>query len=87
MHGQHRDAVLSSFTPADGDLAVVEVQVLHAQAQGFREAEAGAVEQARHETWDAFHVLKDAYHLRARKHQRQALWLFCSNEGTEGIEV
>ena len=43
--GQHHDPVLAALALAHDDGAAVEVDVLHAQAQPFEQAHAGAVEQ------------------------------------------
>ena len=47
--GEHGDAVLRPFAVADGDLAHLKVHVLDSEADAVHEAQAGAVEQARHE--------------------------------------
>src|ERR1700757_4196199 len=40
---KHRDAVLRTFAVAHEDLAALEIDVLHAQAQRLHDAQAGAV--------------------------------------------
>lgn len=42
---QHRDAVLAALAVADQQLAALELDVLDAQAQPFKQANAGAVQE------------------------------------------
>ena len=45
---EHGHAFPHSFAFADGDLAIAEIDVLHAEAKAFEQAQAAAVEQVRH---------------------------------------
>ena len=42
---QHGDPVFLSFTTADGDLPGPQIDILHAQTQGFQQSQARPVEQ------------------------------------------
>ena len=43
------DAVFAAFTVADGDLVVMEIDIFDAKRKAFRDAEARAIEEERHE--------------------------------------
>ena len=43
---KHGDPVLEAFAVPDNDRAALEVDILHAQAAAFHDAQTGAVEQA-----------------------------------------
>jgi hypothetical protein len=53
-------------------LAPNEVEVHHAQAEGLEEAQAGAVEERRHQAVVALELPQDGAHFVARHHDRQA---------------
>jgi hypothetical protein len=57
--GKNGPAVLTTFPVADVDLARLEVQILHAEPQGFREAQARPVEQLGDEAVRPAHLAED----------------------------
>ena len=68
-HGrQHRPAVSPALPPTHHDLAAVEVDVLHAQLQALEQAEAGAVEERRHQPSRAGEPRQHGRHLLAAEH-------------------
>ena len=53
--GQHRGAILVALAAPHEDLVAAEVDVLDAQAAALEQAQAGAVEQGRHQARHALH--------------------------------
>ena len=66
--GQHRHPILVALAVADDDLVRREVDVLHAQATAFQQAQARAVQQERHEPGHAVEPLQDGADLVPRQH-------------------
>ena len=73
--GQHRHAVLIPFGVAHEDGAALAVQVLHAQTEGLRQAQAVAVEQLRQQLMDAGELGDNAVHFFFGEHGRQIVRL------------
>jgi hypothetical protein len=70
--GEHGDPVLPAFSLADGDLAAVEVQVLHAEGEGFQEPQPAAVEQGRHQPGHALQPVQQSADLLSREDHGEA---------------
>ena len=68
---QHRHPILVALAVADDDLVRREVDVLHAQATAFQQAQPRAVQQERHEPWHAVEPLEDGADLVPRQHDGQ----------------
>lgn len=74
--GENGDAVLCAFSVADEDDMLVEVEVLHAEADAFHEAEAGAVEEFGHQLVGAGEAGDDAEDLFVGEDGGEALGAF-----------
>ena len=61
--GQDGHAVLSTFAVADGDGAVVEIQVFDPQAHAFHQAETRAIQQSGHQLAHTRHLSRESLHL------------------------
>ena len=71
---QHDDAVLAALAVAHDDHLADEIDILHAQADAFEQAHAGAVQEPRQQAGDALaHVREQRLHLELREHDRNAL--------------
>jgi hypothetical protein len=77
---------LFSLAIADGDGAVVKIQVLDPQAQTFHQPQAGAVEQPGHEQAHAGEVGKNAVDLVSGQDGGQA-FRFLGAQGINGAQV
>ena len=75
LHGgrEHRDPILGALAVPDDDEVRREVDVLDAEARAFEQAQAGAVEEQRHETGNAVEVLEDGPDLVAGHDDGQVL--------------
>ncbi len=74
--GKDGDAVFGAFAVADDNLVLGEVDVFHAQAEAFVEAEAGAVEDLDDEEGDAGELVQDALDFCTGEDDGEALGLF-----------
>jgi hypothetical protein len=81
--GQHRHAVLAALAGAHRDLVAVEVHVLHAQAQGLQEAQAGAVQEQGQEAGRPVEPVDDGLHLLAGQHRRDPLGILGPHDVVE----
>ena len=68
---QHGGAILVPLAVADGELARREVNMLHAQATAFQQPQPRAIEQDRHQPWDAIEALEDGADFLAGQHHGQ----------------
>ena len=84
---QHRDAVLGALAVPDDDEVRREVDVLDAQVRGFEKAEAGAIEEQRHEARHALELLEHGPDLVTREHDGQPLRPAGANEIVEPRQV
>lgn len=78
--GEGGDAVLFAFAIADGEGFVFKVDVFDAQAQTFHEAQAGAIENLRHEFVQPIHPVDDADDLFAAEDGGEAFGSFGGGE-------
>lgn len=74
--GEDGDAVFGAFAVADDDLVLGEVDVFHAQAEAFVEAESGAVEDLDDEEGNPGELGQDALDFCAGEDDREALGFF-----------
>ncbi len=81
--GQHRHAILGAFAGAHRDLVAPEVHVLHPQAQGFEQPQAGAIQEQRREARGSVERVDDDLHLRAGQHDRDALGILGPHDVVE----
>jgi hypothetical protein len=84
---QHRDPVLVALAAADHDLVGGEVNVLDAEPAALEHAEAGAVEQAGHETRHAVEPLEQGTDLIAGKDDGQPLRALGAHDAGEPGKV
>ena len=68
--GQHGDSVFLAFAFADRDLEPVEVDVFDTEAEALQDSQTGTVQQGRHDSVGAGHVLQDAVCFLAGEHDR-----------------
>ncbi len=85
--GQHGDAVLLPFAVPDEQLVGAEVDVFGPQAQGFEQAQAGAVEQRRDQEIGAGEALQDLAHFGAAQDDWQALGGFGARDVLQPAEL
>jgi hypothetical protein len=71
--GQQGDAVLRALAVADDEMALAEVDVLDPEAEAFQQSEAGAVEQAGHQSIRAVELVEDGADLVAGQDRREPL--------------
>lgn len=69
--GQHGTAVLAALALANDQFISREVDVLDAQSQAFHQAQAAAIQQARHQRFPPMHRCQQRRRLRPRQHHRQ----------------
>jgi hypothetical protein len=67
----------------DGDLVPGEVNVLHAQAAAFEQAQARTAQEHRHESWHTMKLLEDGANFVPRQHHRQVQGPLGSNDVVE----
>jgi len=84
--GKHGKSVLHALAVAHDDLVEREVDVLHSQPQALHEAQAGAVEERRHEKGRPVEPREDGPHLIPREDDGQALRAFRADYGAEGLD-
>lgn len=77
--GEHGNAVFESLAVMNEDHMLVEIDILHAQAQDFHKAQTAPVEQLGHEQMLTGEPAEDAMYLLFREHGGQA-------EGTLGAD-
>jgi hypothetical protein len=85
--GQGRIAVLVALSGAHHELVHGEVDVLDAEAAALEKAQAGAVEEHRHELGDAAHGAEDAAHLLPAQHDGQALGRLGAHDAVHRAEL
>ena len=83
---QHGDPVFLSFTTADGDLPGPQIDILHAQTQGFQQSQARPVEQQGCQSRRARHAPKKRSHLVAGEHHREPLGFLCTHDAIDPVE-
>ena len=69
---QHCAPILLALSPADRDLAALEINVLHADLEAFLQPQSRAVEQRRDEPAHTGHLVEDAFHFINGQHDRNA---------------
>jgi len=84
---QVRYAILRFLAVANPDLPLLEIEILHPQANAFHQAHATAVEQTREQRIDSLHPVENALRLVAGQHHRQALWPLGSHDAVEPRQV
>jgi hypothetical protein len=77
---QRCESVFATFAVAHADFATLEVDVFHAQSGALEQAEAGAVEQGRHEAGGAVEARKERRNLGWGEHYRDSLGAFGADE-------
>ena len=78
--GHGSNAILIAFAVADGDGFVLEVQIFNAEADTFHQAQAGAVQDLRHEFVCASELVEDADGLCAGEDGGQSFGTFGAGE-------
>ena len=78
--GHGGDAILFAFAVTDGDGFVLEVQIFDAQSDAFHEAQAGAVQDLRHEFVCATELVEDADGLVAGENGGESFGTFGAGE-------
>lgn len=78
--GQGDDAVFFAFAIAHRDAFVLKVNILDTQADAFHQAQAGAVEQLRHEFVNSVHEADDAEDFFAAEDGGEAFGAFCGRK-------
>ena len=81
--GQQGDAVLIALGVAHQNLPPGELDVLHAEADAFHDAHAGAIEQLSHELVEAGHLVEEPLRLVFGEHRGQAT-VFAGADGVDG---
>ena len=84
---QDRHPVLVTLAGPHRDLAVVEVDILDAQAQTFHLPHAGAVNEAGDQTVDAGGFIEQPAHFRSAQHHGQSLWLLSPNHIIKPVKL
>jgi hypothetical protein len=84
---QHRYAILRPLAVANQNLAPLEIEILHPQANAFHQAHAAAVKQTREQRMNSLHPVENALHLVARQHHRQARRPLGSHHAVEPRQV
>jgi hypothetical protein len=74
---QHRHPVLEALVVPHQDLAALEIDILHPQAQAFHDAQAGAVQHPADQCAGAVEPRQERSHLGAGQHHRQAARRLC----------
>lgn len=75
-----------TLTRPDQDLAIAEIDVLHAQAQGFHLAHAGTVEEPDNQPVDSRDRSKQVANLAAGEDYRQVPRALCPNDIVQPVE-
>ncbi len=81
-----RNAVLVSFSLANGDLTALEVQILDSQAECFEQSQPAPVEQHRDQPLVAAQMRHDARHFIDRQHHGQPLGATGANDAFDAVE-
>jgi hypothetical protein len=69
---QHRHPILEALAVAHENLATLEIDILHPQAQAFHDAQTSAIHQPTDQGIGAFQPRKQRGNLGLRQHHRQA---------------
>lgn len=73
---QHRYRVFAPFPDANHDLSPVKLDIMYPQPQALEQAQARAIQQARHQVFRSGELVEQSSDLGDCENHRQATWLF-----------
>src|SRR5438093_8245236 len=84
---QHHPPILLSFPTPHGDLPPLKIEILHPELKALLQSEPGAIEEGRHNAWDASQLVQNLPYLGRAEHNRHLRRHPCPRQQLDHADV